>query len=168
MRAKQVQSLAFATWEYEELEKRRRNWKKKIFVWTFLCLEVKLKICHYHKYLKTAWRWTSGTQCPQRLWRRRLHESKYRTQADFMVTILTDEWQMPIPDSDQTHRQTERHNDRLTMTDNDQTHRLTNNDRQHYTATNTSSHFCNDASHRQRWADSTLQEQQNVCIKAQK
>ena len=63
----QVQSLAFATWEYKELGKRRWNWKKKIFVWTFLCLEVKLKICHYHKYLKTVWRWTSGTQCTQRL-----------------------------------------------------------------------------------------------------
>ena len=118
---------------------------------------MKLKICHYHKYLKTAWRWTSGTQCPQRLWRRRLHESKHRTQADITVTILTDEWQMPILDSDQTHRQTERldkltwqivtrHIDWLTMTDNT-------------TATNNSSHFCNVVSCWQGWAD-TLQDQQ--------
>ena len=205
MRAKQMQSLAFATWEYKELGKRRWNWKKKssfepfcVWRWNWkfaiitnickqcegehlahnapkdcmymcvcvracmcacvracvhLCESVRVRVCVCVHSCCMNW---SLTICIYKegvsalglcglgalniheyyllslLRRRRLHESKYRTWADFTVTTLTDEWQMPILDSDQTHRQTERHTDRLTMTDNDKTHRLTNNDRQSY------------------------------------
>ena len=162
-----MQSLAFATWEYEELEKRRWNWKKKSLFEPFC-----------------VWRWNWKFAIITNIWKR--HEGEHLAHnapkgcegEDFMNPNTghrqTSWWQFWLMNdrcryltvTRHTDRQKDtltdwqwqimtRHTDWLTMTDNT-------------TATNTSSHFCNDASHRQRWAESTLQEQQNVCIKAQK